>query len=375
MIYVGYASRINFAVGALIAGSTVELKIIRPGQTDGINYAAVIAELATGACYVDLPAGVLDVPGQWTGYPEITPPAADKYPGPSISFYVYLKNVDDIPFSTPSPQDVRALLEDYGLDTSVELTVGGAWAEDSNVISGANTLSVKVGDLIEGTGIPIGARVDQIVKVHATDGILAFNSWATASGTGATARQYTILSDGWILRTRDRLVVPWVEKHTRQSFRGVQEVTEYYSGDGGSLLILRRRPIHELISISYTNVDSNFYYLTPNAIQVLKEEGILKAKAHFNESSYVPIFYKGEKNLRVTYKFGYLDYPADVAEAVARLVAEQALAHVGSKTGGGNLSAQGYSRSFGQIGKWTEARRNLAKTALAILKPRMTGGI
>lgn len=375
MIYVGYPCKISFSVGALAAGSSVRLQLCPPGMTSGTWYGATISDLATGSCYVDLFAPDLTVSGLWTGYPEVTTPGGAVLPGTSISFEVFEKNVRDIPYSTPRPEDIRDLLEDYGLDQYQTLNLAGSWVANANVVTAADTQDVRRGDLVFGTGIPAGARVDRVISIGQSTGEFTIDSTTTAPGTGATARQYMVLSDGWLINTRDRLVIPWVEKHTRQSFRGIQTITEYYDGTGSSLLFLRRRPIVDLIAISYTNVDSNFYYLTPYAIQVLKEEGILKAKAHFNESSYVPIFYKGDKNLRVTYKFGYLDYPTDVAEAVARLVAEQALAHVGSKTGGGNLSAQGYSRSFGQIGKWTEARRNLAKTALAILKPRMTGSI
>ena len=65
--------------------------------------------------------------------------------------------------------------------------------------------------------------------------------------------------------------------------------------------------------------------MTPSAIQVIPDEGILKAKANFNESTYIPIFYRGTKNIRVQYQAGYSDYPSDIFEAVCRLTAEQAL--------------------------------------------------
>ena len=132
--------------------------------------------------------------------------------------------------------------------------------------------------------------------------------------------------------------------------------------------------IAQLLAISYTNVDSNLYYLTPSAMQVILAEGILKAKANFNEASYAPIFYRGDRNIRITYQYGYAVCPADAGDAIALLVAEQALAHVGSKTGGGDLTAEGYSRSYGKSGKWTHERRRMTRMALALLKTYMTGG-
>ena len=100
----------------------------------------------------------------------------------------------------------------------------------------------------------------------------------------------------------------------------------------------------------------------------------MKAKANFNESTYIPIFYKGTRNIVIVYTYGYSTMPADVQEALSCLVAEQALAHVGSKTGGGDLSGHAYSRSFGSSGKWTHERRQLAREGLALLRPYMTGG-
>ena len=134
------------------------------------------------------------------------------------------------------------------------------------------------------------------------------------------------------------------------------------------------RPIVQLLAISYTNVDSNLYYLTPSAIQVIADEGILKAKANFNESTYIPIFYRGTKNVRIKYQYGSNDWPDWASEAGAMLLAEQALAFVGSQTGGGDLTTQGYSRSFGKSGKYTHMRRQLARDAIALLRPYMTAG-
>lgn len=275
----------------------------------------------------------------------------------------------------PQPSDVRDLLDGFGLDQVLSLSLTGTWASGNPVVTGVNTLTVKPGDLVSGAGIPSGARVLTVDSVGAS-GQLTLDSNPTQDGAGAalTVTYYPVLRDGWVIKRRDSFVTPWLEETLRTSLSGVKSATEYYDGTGHSLLVLRRRPIVELVAISYTNVDSNLYYLTPSAIQVIADEGVLKAKANFNESTYIPIFYRGEKNVRVQYRYGNADWPADLKEAGAMLLAEQALTFIGNRTGGGDLSAQGYSRSFGKSGKWTHVRRQLARDAYSILRKYMTGG-
>ena len=198
----------------------------------------------------------------------------------------------------------------------------------------------------------------------------------TAAEIQAVLEGYNIetqLSDAWIDAKRDKFVVPWVEKKTKLSFTGIQEVTEYYDGTGSSILVLRHRPIVALLSISYTNVPSDQFYISPLAIQTIEDEGILKAKANFNEANYVPIFARGQRNLRITYSFGYADPPPEVAEAIKYLVAEKILGHIASRTGGGNLNVQAFGRQYGSRGKFTEIRNELARDAIAILREYITG--
>ena len=277
----------------------------------------------------------------------------------------------------PQPNDIRNVLDGYGFDTVATLALTGTWLTTQKVVTAMNTLSVKAGDLIySALGIPAGTRIASVDVVDGAIGQVTLDTNTTGAGTGAaiSITYYPNLRDGWLINARDKVVLPWISEKTRVNFNGVTTYTEYYDGTGDSILVLRKRPIVALIAISYTNVDSNLYYLTPSAIQVIPEEGILKAKANFNESTYIPIFYRGTKNIRVQYQAGYSDYPSDIFEAVCRLTAEQALVHVGSRTGGGDLSGQGYSRSFGKSGKYTHERRNLTRTAYALLKKYMTGG-
>jgi hypothetical protein len=159
----------------------------------------------------------------------------------------------------------------------------------------------------------------------------------------------------------------------RMNFTGVQTATEYYSGNGSSVLLLRRKPIVDLTSISYTNVVANQYYISPLAIQIINEEGILKAKANFNEANYVPIFARGERNLRIIYTYGGTDYPNDIAHAIKVAMADRALGIIGSRTGGGSLGVQAYNRNFGEMGKYTDIRRMMAREIHAIMRMHTTG--
>jgi len=199
----------------------------------------------------------------------------------------------------------------------------------------------------------------------------------TAKEVFALLETYNVeaqLSEAWVDDKMTGMVIPWVEKKTKLSLSGVGgPVTEYYSGTGSSILVLRRRPIVALLSISYTNVPSDQFFISPLAIQVIADEGILKAKANFNEANYTPIFARGERNLRIQYTYGFDEVPADVFHAVKCLTAEKVLGHIASRTGGGGLSVQSFSRQYGSRGKFTDIRNELARDGIAALRDYLTG--
>jgi hypothetical protein len=187
-------------------------------------------------------------------------------------------------------------------------------------------------------------------------------------GYGITA---TVLSDPWIKDCRDNVVVPHIEDITGMSFSGIQEITEYYSGNGTSVLILNRKPIVEVTNFTYIGAVTNYNLL--GVIELIDAEGMLKAKTDYSEGIYGPIFRKGNKNIRITYKYGTSDYSAVVNNAIKRLVAVQILSLLGNRTGGGDLSVQAHGRSYGSHGKYTNIMKQLAHTAYQLLKPWMTG--
>ena len=277
--------------------------------------------------------------------------------------------------STPVPSDVRALLKGYGFDLTATMSGVGTTANGNAQVTGVDTTKLVPQMIVSGTGIQAGSRVLTVDVIDSVAGKFTMDVIAQANGSPAlTFTYFPACDDSWLANRRDNFILPWITRVTRQNFTAIQQYTEFYDGTGGSVLALRRRPIVSLDLIAYTNVDSNLYYLTPSAIQVIAEEGLLKAKANFNESTYIPIFYRGDRNVKVVYKAGFASMPNDVAEAVTCLMAEQALAHAASKTGGGSsASGQGYNKSFGDAGKWGNRRKELAAEAMSLLRQYMTG--
>ncbi len=183
-----------------------------------------------------------------------------------------------------------------------------------------------------------------------------------------------VISDAWLIKRRDRFIVPVVERVIRQSLMSESTATEYYSGTGGSILILNRRPIIALTSLAYTNyAEIDQFVINVNSIQVVADEGILKARYDFREDNWRPIFAKGNHNIRVSYTYGYETVPDDIQEAILYLCVEQALGFIANRTGGGtSLSTQGYNRSYGPRGKYSNVRNDLHRQAFSILRNYMT---
>jgi hypothetical protein len=184
-----------------------------------------------------------------------------------------------------------------------------------------------------------------------------------------------ILTTAWLEKRLDNFVVPYVERITRQSFSGVATVTEYYSGNGKNILIFNRKPVVAVTEIRYVLGSNNISILNLGNIEVVQSEGILKAKRNYEESFYLPVFAKGDYNIKVTYTYGYTSCPADVAEAITYLCAEQALGFIGARTGGGSITMQSYGRQFGERGKYQDIRNDLSRQAYALLSPYMTSVI
>lgn len=186
----------------------------------------------------------------------------------------------------------------------------------------------------------------------------------------------SVLSDGWIERCRDEEIIPHIQHITRMTFTSETSVTEYYNGTGTETLILNRRPVVAITNLQYVgSIDGGNLQ---EAVELVGSEGILRAKTNYAETSFRDgyprtIFWRGNKNIKVTYTYGYADYPTEVFRAIKNLVAAKMLCEVGNRTGGGDLSVQAFSRSYGEHGKYTYKMKCLANAGYSLLRPLMTG--
>lgn len=185
----------------------------------------------------------------------------------------------------------------------------------------------------------------------------------------------TVLSDLWIEKRRDSFIIPYIERITGMSLNSIKSVVEYYSGNGKNTMILNRKPIIAVTQIMYVLGGNNLTILNLGNIEVVSSEGVLKAKRNYEEAYYLPVFAKGEYNIKVTYTYGFSDCPDDLKEAVIYLSAEQALGFIGAQTGGGALNIQSYSRNYGTRGKFQDERNDLSRQAHAILSRYGSGVI
>ena len=274
----------------------------------------------------------------------------------------------------PTPAECRAYLESYGLNQTATYALTGDLVLNSPIIHNINTLSLLPSMLVNSAHIAPGTRIVSVDVVSATVGQVTLDENASANATAEpiTVTYFTVISDDWIIKKRDNFVIPWAERICRTSFSATAQIEEYYSGNGTSILMLNRKPIVSLDALSYTNVMSNQYVINLMAIQNISEEGILKVRTNFNESTWIPIFAKGLLNLRVKYTYGYASCPVDVSEAIKYLTCEQILGQIADRTGGGSLSVQGFSRNHGARGKYTNVRNDMSRAAMAILRDYMT---
>lgn len=261
--------------------------------------------------------------------------------------------------------------------TTDEITVGGGYPYDT-------------GDRVKFSGVDIplplvSTEYYYIIDVSATKIKLALTAENAAAGTSIdltdsgsgtitmSKYDYEIMHRDWIQKRIDNFIVPWIERVTRSHFSGTQQIVEYYSGTGSNLLILNRRPIVSLDKIEYVLGGSNITILNLGNIETIYAEGILKAKRNYEESYYLPVFAKAEKNIKVTYTYGTASAPGPIREAAIYLAAEKLLGHIGASTGGGNVGTQGYNKTYGVRGKYQDERNDLSRQAMALLKPYMTG--
>jgi hypothetical protein len=181
--------------------------------------------------------------------------------------------------------------------------------------------------------------------------------------------------DAFIEARRDNMIIPTIENIIRRSISGVQSVTEYCSGNGTNVCYLSRRGIVTLVEVKYVLGGDNQRVLNLANIELLADEGILKAKRNAVETWIMPVFPKGDKNLKITYTVGYAiaDIPTDIVEAITLMTADVILSFIEGRSGGGDIGIQGYNKSYGPRGKYSYIRAELWKMSQHILRRYSTG--
>jgi hypothetical protein len=176
-----------------------------------------------------------------------------------------------------------------------------------------------------------------------------------------------LLSDAWITTERDSSIIPYVNSFCRTDISTQQTAVEYYSGHGTKTLVLNRRNINALVLVELI---AAYNIIGPFSMQSLileQKEGILICRGNVMEGIYLSYFPKGENNIRVTYTYGG-SIPADLAYAVLKLMCAAMLKNLSSRTGGGNLSVEGFSREYGNQGKYSVPIKQLTNDAHVILR-------
>jgi len=173
----------------------------------------------------------------------------------------------------------------------------------------------------------------------------------------------SIVSDQFITDRRDKYVIPVIiNGRLGLSINGNETKEVYVNGTGKDVLMLPDKGILELLDIQYVNTQSVYTPSLANFI-LISSEGILKAKYNFNESYIDPVFPKGTRNIKITYTVGFEDanIPADLNELIGYLTVIEILTWIEGRSGGGNVTSQAFSRNYGDLGKYTNIRRQLTQ--------------
>jgi hypothetical protein len=179
----------------------------------------------------------------------------------------------------------------------------------------------------------------------------------------------------WVRGRRDA-VVSWMEARLGVSLTGVREYTDLVSGSGTPIIWVTRRPIIDFVSINYVRGQGE---LSPSkeSLEVVYDEGIIRARTQSDRNrDRFWVFPSGTYNIKVTYTAGYDDIPAALREAIMALTCEKLLGQLAARDGGGtSINVSGFGQNFGQRGRYTEARDDLARWGIDLMRQYMTGVI
>jgi len=179
-----------------------------------------------------------------------------------------------------------------------------------------------------------------------------------------------IVSNEFISNRRDCFVIPIIiNSRLGISINGLETKEVYINGTGKDIIILPDKNIIELINVTYVNTETVYTPTLSNFI-IIKEEGVVKAKFNFNESFVNPTFPKGTRNIKFTYTTGFNDanIPKDLNELIGYLTIIQIFNFVEGRSGGGDLQTEGFSKNYGNNGKYTNIRRELVTKSNYIIR-------
>jgi hypothetical protein len=179
-----------------------------------------------------------------------------------------------------------------------------------------------------------------------------------------------IISDSVIERLRDKFVINWIEAKTGLSMSGKKQYTQYYNGNGKNELFLNIKNVISLDSVEYVIGGDVISDLSLTQFVLDGPEGIIKAiRTDLVTSSANPVFRKGRKNIKITFTVGFEadEIPESLTEGILYLTAEKVLSQIEGRGGGGDVSLQGFSKSYGNRGKYTHIRNELARMGIALI--------
>jgi hypothetical protein len=183
----------------------------------------------------------------------------------------------------------------------------------------------------------------------------------------------SIVSDTWINNDLNEVVIPLIEDKTGMSFNSEESKREIYSGNGSNKLILDRRDVKEVTKIEYVDAIDTTFLPAPSSVEVQREKGILISKGYReNMSSYT--FPKGDSNIAITYKVGYVstNIPDRISSAMKNMSCANVLKLIAGRTGGGNQGTQAHSPNHGDKGRFSNEIKRFRKTANSLLQKYMS---
>ena len=183
----------------------------------------------------------------------------------------------------------------------------------------------------------------------------------------------SIISDTWIDNDIAGEILPKWQKKTGMHLSAEQEATEYLSGNGQGVLFLSRKSVNSLESITFVSgIDSSLNTLSIGSVELIGDRGMLKRKSSDLAVGASFSFPKGNKNIKVVYKYGGT-CPDDVKYALTKWSAVNVLGQISGRTGGGNLGLKDFAGTWGKRGKYTDPRTAWAQQVRSTMSDYSTG--